>query len=371
MNCILTIWSSYPEYYFLINNVSRLLREKYKVHLIYQREFFKKKNYFVKCKNHRIFKSKNFFLNKLYFGYYLFYLLVIALLNKPKFIIIFNHEPIFSVLLIRLFFRGKIIYHNFDYDPKPKTFFKNVLNYIEKKLIKNFDLIIFSNQERKNYFIKKNKVKNKKFIYMYNSLSKKYESQFTRNNSKKYIKIFRIGSIAPGHGLKNLIKSFRYLNSNFILEFCGVIHDYNFYNQLKKIILKYNLKNRINFFSTPSEIFWKKKLFNADIGVALYENINLSHKYMVGASQKINSYLFAGLPIITSHFNDFKKFEKNYSCSKSVNVNNPKEIASGIKELVSKKNYKIKKKNAKDAFEKCFNFEKQSIELIHYLKLKL
>ena len=76
-----------------------------------------------------------------------------------------------------------------------------------------------------------------------------------------------------------------------------------------------------------------KKMIDSDLGVAFYEPVNTSHKFMTGASQKINSYLAAGLPVLLSNEQQFKLFTKKYKCSVNANIKKPQEIANKIKSI--------------------------------------
>ena len=59
---------------------------------------------------------------------------------------------------------------------------------------------------------------------------------------------------------------------------------------------------------------WKQEMIDSDLGIALYDNSNLSHKFMFSASQKINAYIAAKLPILISNSKDNQNFIKTYKC---------------------------------------------------------
>tara|TARA_B100001964_G_C14242906_1_gene605967 strand:- start:1588 stop:1917 length:330 start_codon:yes stop_codon:yes gene_type:complete len=109
-------------------------------------------------------------------------------------------------------------------------------------------------------------------------------------------------------------------------------------------------------------------MYNSDAGIAFYEPVNTSHKYMVGASQKINSYLSANLPIVNSKQKQFKDFNQKYKCSINVDINNPYKIAKSILIILSNdKKYNKLKKNSNIAFKNKFNFEKQLEKIRKFL----
>ena len=95
----MTIWSRTPKDYFIIENLAKfLIKKNNNVSIIHQSKGSKERTLFnLKCSFHKIFYSKNLFLNKFYFIYYFIYLFFFILINKPNKIIIFNNYPILIV----------------------------------------------------------------------------------------------------------------------------------------------------------------------------------------------------------------------------------------------------------------------------------
>lgn len=368
MKYLMTIWSRTPKDYFIIENLAKfLIKKNNNISIIHQSNEYEERTLLnSKCSLHKIFYSKNLFLNKLYFIYYFIYLFFFILINKPNKIIIFNNYPIFIVQFIKFFYKGKLFYHNFDYNPFSKNLIQKFFNYFEKKNAHMFSKIIFSNEKRAELFQKITYQKIRPST-VYNCLPIGFLNKFKKKEKKKIVKIFRIGSIGPGHGLINLIKSFKYLSPNYHLTICGIIADKVFYQRIINIIAKYQIQNKIKILISPTQIIWKKLMINSDLGVAFYQPVNTSHRYMVGASQKINSYLAAGLPILLSNEKQFKSFTAQYNCSVNTNIKNPKIIAKTIKKLfLNKKKLNKLKKKSNLAFKNCFNFEEQIKKVDYY-----
>ena len=369
---LITIWSQNPEHYFFIENqINFLLNKKKNITLIYpgskkKKLLFQNKNYFEK----KIFFSKKKLLNNLYFFFYIFYLTFLTFLKKPDIIIIYNNHPILFAKIVSLFFKKKIIYHNFDYDPEPESFSSKFFNFIEKKSIYLFDLITFSNIKRANFFRKKNNFKKLNIIILFNVLSIKYKEIFYSPSKKlnKLINIFRIGTIGPGHGLLYLVNCLKFLPYNYKLTLCGNIVDKKFYLKLTNLIKKENLSKKVRIIKHAHRYKWEKLLSNADVGVALYENTSLSHKYMVGASQKVNCYLASGLPIIAFKDKQFLEFHKNNKCCICIDTKNPKIAALMInKKINNKKQFMSLRENSLAAFKKRYNFENEISKIKQYL----
>ena len=125
------------------------------------------------------------------------------------------------------------------------------------------------------------------------------------------MRIFRIGTIGPGHGLINLIKSLKYLPVNYNLTLCGIVLNKNFYYDLKNIIRSSNIERRIKIYPSASKKQWVKKMIDSDLGVAFYEPVNTSHKFMTGASQKIIHILQRDYLFFYQMKNNLNYFQKN------------------------------------------------------------
>ena len=129
---------------------------------------------------------------------------------------------------------------------------------------------------------------------------------------------------------------------------------------MEKIIEKLNLKKRIIIHKFVPEFKIKKELKASYAAIALYEPIITSHKYMAGASAKINSYLANSLPVIVSDNVDFSNFSKKFKASISVDIRSPKSISKAINKIITnKKIYNQLRSNSYKAHIDEFNFEKQ------------
>ena len=162
----------------------------------------------------------------------------------------------------------------------------------------------------------------------------------------------------------------KYLSDDYTLLLCGKITDNDFYTQIKKLIVSNDLVNKVKIKTSVKNNYWKKKLTTAAIGIALYENSrnNISHKYMCGASQKINAYLSESLPLLVSNDKQYVDLNKQYKCCINVNIKDPYDISRSIKKIfLNKKKYTRLRNNSYKAFLKEFNFEKQIDKIKNYI----
>ena len=366
-NFLLAIWSKHPDNYFYINNLlNHLKKKKIKNHIIFEKKNkINKKN--IGFKDICISGSNYSFLNKIKIIYFNFYIIFLAFKNNPRKIILFNKHSLLSVIILGFFFENRIIYHNFDYENEYKNIFNKILHKIELNFSNYVNKIFISNIDRAKIFARDAKVNKSKVIPVYNHLSRLSLKNIKKKKMSKKI-LFRIGSIGPGHSLLNIVKSMKHLNNKFHLILCGQIVDENYYLEMKKVIQKYNLKNKITIKTNVSQKIWKQILISSHIGFALYEKTFLSHKFMNLASQKINAYIAAGIPIILPKEKQYFDLNKKLKNSILVDNKNELDIARVVYKVFSKK--KIYKKlclNSKIAFKKNCNFEHQLKSINNYL----
>ena len=371
MKILCLFWSNPEMYPFLREQISYLKKKKIKTTFISRsgssvhigKKQIKKDNYhgdFLKknCMSFVIPGSRNFLLDKVCFFYFMIFSLLNCLMNKPNKIFIYHRTTLLLIYLIRPFFKGEIIYQNFDYNPEIKSasLFSGFVNWSEIYLAKYIDLFIFSHPKRGEIFSKNLQINESKIIYAYNSL--KIHPEIKKSKNKK--NLIWTGSIGPGHSLLNIIKSYAYLDKKIKLKIFGKIEDYLYFNQMEKIIEKLNLKKRIIIHKFVPEFKIKKELKASYAAIALYEPIITSHKYMAGASAKINSYLANSLPVIVSDNVDFSNFSKKFKASISVDIRSPKSISKAINKIITnKKIYNQLRSNSYKAHIDEFNFEKQ------------
>ena len=248
----------------------------------------------------------------------------------------------------------------------------NVKSFKEKILIKlEFfcsyfcKYVVFPSKDRAKIF-KKTQVIKSIFYSFLNCFPKNFK--ITKKKNLKFFKkrnlinkkiVCNLGSIGPYHYLKEVIKSFKFLDDRIALIIAGNSIN-NYASFLRQQILINKLGNKIFIIEDVSNDYWFEIIKNSKLGLCFYNQINLSHKFMAGTSQKFNNYLFFNIPMLVNNNSDFKKFKKNYDIFDIVKYNNPKEISLSIKKLFkNNKRYMKIKKNMKKVFLNYLNFEKQ------------
>ena len=369
------LWGDPKFYQTLIFLAKHLSKKGHKISIICKinkkNKLIDKINFGQNIKLYNPINSKFFFSNFFEYLFFIVYVFYKCLKEKPKNTIFFNQKSLLILLIIQLFRtkKQKFYYHNFDFD-LPKNFKK-----IKDRLLFNLEIyatsfcngLIFPSKKRSEIFAKITKNKKVKIHYLMNCFPLNYKPkinfQFKRFlRKKKLLKkkiVCRLGSIGPDHYVEELIDSFKYLDSNFILILAGVSND-NYATTLKKKIIKLNLAKNVFIFENIKNNFWFDILLNSHLGICFYKDVSISHRNMAGTSQKFNNYLLANIPMITNNNSDFQNFKKNFDVYETVNPGRSREIAKKI-EYMFRNNSRINqiKKNMKSAFKNELNFEKQ------------
>ena len=316
-------------------------------------------------------EKKNYLSLKIELILFILKCLFYSLKLKPDNIIFFNFHAASFINFFRIFRKknSKHIYHNFDFDipNKNSSLKKKLKHHIEILVSKKFDYLVFPSKQRAEIFSKLSKINSKKFYIMQNCFSKKYKMEYSnklkiffnklKNNKMKIVS--RMGSIAPNHYLEEIIKSFYFLDENYVLILAGIDID-NYSKKLYEIVKKLNLEKRIFIFKNIDNFTWYEILKNAHLGLCLYEEVSVSHNNMAGTSTKFNNYIYGNIPMVTNHNFDFNNLKKKIDIFETTNPQNPKDIASKINLLLTNdERYKEIKKNLNRSFYEEYNFEKQ------------
>ena len=353
---LISIWADPSNYLNLLFLINFLIKNNKKVILVCKKIEKKSDFYYFVKKNYKLKVIEIKETGK--YGYIKFFLNKIKLIKKLKF------ETVISINFISLFFSYfisfssiKWIYYNFDFNNDKKF---NFNNFLEKKIIQKVNYIFIPSNSRLRLY--KKIFNRKKNIYpVYNSFSINFD---IKNRSYLPIELknknffIRLGSFYKHHGLENLALATKFWKTNTYLVMAGKSYD-GYFQILKKFKKENNLTNLL-LYENVSYKFWFGLLQKGIAGFALYDPINVSHNLMGGTSQKLNNYIFAGIPSFVTNNKDFEIFNNKYKTSILVSNNSIKEINNGVNKILkNKKLYSTIKKKNNLAFKKEFNFEKQ------------
>ncbi len=239
--------------------------------------------------------------------------------------------------------------------------FKILLNFMrrkgvsfEKKAVKKVDKFITVGEQLKLYFERKYKVSGIKVVMNCPEKSEKFpsinlkEQLGIENNSKLFI---YQGVLNYGRGLHLMIKAFKNVENGIYLLILG---SGMIQNELKLLVKKLNIENKVLFHDKVSPYKLKSFTQEADFGINLLEDLNLSKKLAV--PNKLFEYIHANIPVISSNMPESKGVYNKFNIGKLVN-NNEQEIADAINSIVKENLSEYKNNCQRAALE--YNWENQ------------
>lgn len=167
------------------------------------------------------------------------------------------------------------------------------------------------------------------------------------------------GSLNIGRGLEEMIDSMKYI------EDCKlqIIGDGDISDLLKARVKEQKLENKVIFLGKIPFQELMKYTVNADVGIALEENLGLNYYYAL--PNKLFDYIQAGVPVLISPFPEMQRIVNKYDVGTVYNHLNPEMLAKKINEIFElEKRYNNWKKNTKIAAkELCW--EKEEFKLFN------
>lgn len=167
------------------------------------------------------------------------------------------------------------------------------------------------------------------------------------------------GAVNEARGFEYLIPAMQWINAKLVI--CG---DGNFMPQLKKMIEKYQLQDKIELkgMLPPSSLFIIAQ--QAYIGVAVPEKEGLNQ--YLALPNKFFDYIHATLPQVTVDYPEYKKMNEQFEVAVLIETLEPKRIAEAINNLLADDVlYKRLKQNCLKAREEL-NWQKEEKKLIPF-----
>jgi glycosyltransferase involved in cell wall biosynthesis len=134
-----------------------------------------------------------------------------------------------------------------------------------------------------------------------------------------------------------------------------ILHSHGYHNPhyLKRLKQYEGEKVIISLDPVPYEEL-PSLLSSADIGIALYRDLNKNYSLIDSASGKLAHYLQAGLPVIVNDFPGIKRIVEGYHCG--VSVSEVGEITGAVDRII--KDYDAIHDNAFRCYEDNYVFSK-------------
>jgi hypothetical protein len=304
-------------YDFLKNRVDKLVFIEFPLDIT---KGFLKKPIKVSIPNNIIknyyFYSKILVLNYLIHFFVCFYL---QFYNFKKFDHIISCNPIncfVTIILKKIISLKKISYFSIDYSSE--RFGKN--NYLLNLIYIYLDYFCYRFSDE-NWDISPTMLNGrlKNFPDMNLSFYKKklkiipvgtWNRVIVKRFSKDKLKLIFIGHFIERGGIFKIINYLSYIDKNkYKVTLVGGGDNFSLVN---KIILKKKLNNNVKVINWVNNKIMRKYLANADIGLALYEDIE--HNYNCNPT-KIIEYISNGIPIMTTSVNYLSKHLIKNKCA--------------------------------------------------------
>lgn len=181
-----------------------------------------------------------------------------------------------------------------------------------------------------------------------------------RNPSKKSI-IYQ-GAVNEARGFEQLIPAMQTIDCDLY-----IYGDGNFMNQLKQLISRYQVEEKIFLMGSKKPDELKKITTDAYIGINLVENIGLNQYYSL--ANKFFDYIHAGVPQITMRFPEYETINNEYEVAVLIDELTPDAIVLAYNKLCNEHFYDRLKENCISA-SKEYNWQHEEKKLINiYNKL--
>lgn len=380
MKIALVIWTN-PDYYTVIRDTAQLLVELgHHVDILCRdtdETFMGTVDYPTQARVMRLGQKRPGLRNYLD---YLGYLAAVYRLNRrERYNLIIGYD-LFGFVAAYLMTIGKmsrLVYHNFDLSEKSLLgLLGRQLKRLEYAGARRAEAVIFPTRGRADLFRQEARLRRTPLIVM-NCLRPGAESRhsgiFRRMLAEEGVQgdkiVVRLGSIGPGHGIEATIRSMSRWKGDWLLVFMGVPIG-NYLSSMQELSRELGLARRILFKPDVPYELWDDCLHSADVGLALYEPVNVNHRAMAGAGQKMFFYLKAGLPIVVPRLPDFLEMVGKYQFGVAADAASPGSIADAVNAILANPvAYKTYARAARNAFVNELNFDSQFLPVLQRLGL--
>ena len=258
------------------------------------------------------------------------------------------------------------------YLPLPRSWIKKFISLVEGVLVRNLNGILTIDSKDgwlESYYRDWNE--NVQVLWNVPSLKddpdlEEVERLRARYNGKKLITF--IGGLSRRKGLRVALEAAEIVTRQYedvLFLFIGTLRD-----EKKEIVkLISNLNNKIEFVEW---IPYRKVLAYLNISyiaLALHQKSSLFEFVGMGNGRKFFTYMQAGIPVIASDFASVGEIVCKTGCGKRVDCSSPEVVSHAICEYLQDEDLASKSgRLGRIAFEKKYNWEKESSRFIRFLQ---
>lgn len=167
------------------------------------------------------------------------------------------------------------------------------------------------------------------------------------------------GAVNKGRGLDKLVLAMK--NVDAPLWVCG---DGNFMNEMKAVVQKNKLSDKVIFFGMlqPEEL--KKKTAQAYIAINPFERTGLNQ--YLSLSNKFFDYIHAAVPQVAMNYPEYKRINDQYKVAELIDDLEPSSIAGVINKIISDKELYLQLKQNCIVARQNLNWQKEKEKLINF-----
>ena len=278
--------------------------------------------------------------------YYLIYVFVFILLNRPILVNIHTLEFLPLVFIAKIF-KIKIIYDCHELETEKnnlKGLRKKLSKWLEYLLIKKVDHIFVVSENIADWYEKTYNIPRPTVLFNapraahFNKTNYFKDTFYLRNDQ---IILLYQGELAAGRGVEILLEAFKKnTNDKIVIVFMG-------YGEFEREIQSASkLYNNIFFHKAVPVEELLNFTASADAGIALIKNTCLSYNFCM--PNKLFEYALAGLPVIVSDVKEMSEFVKKHQMGVVVEDDTVASLNEAIERLLSM-DLTVLKQNAKKA----------------------
>ena len=246
-----------------------------------------------------------------------------------------------------------------------KPLIAHLLNFIEKFLARQADLVIAASPDIEVNFIGCKTISVRNFAPMY-IIDRILRDKELQQNTKSF-EIIYTGSLTRTRGILEIVKALEMLEPNFNVKFIvsGIFHDSQY---KKEVEAQPGFKNMSFLGWIPSYEDMIKRIINADIAmICFHSDPNLDDA--VERSNKLFEYMGMGLPIIVSDLPGWSGLINKFSCGVVVNPLDPADIADKINYLLNNPDVARQMgQNGRETVLKNYNWQIEGDKLVSAYK---
>jgi glycosyltransferase involved in cell wall biosynthesis len=167
------------------------------------------------------------------------------------------------------------------------------------------------------------------------------------------------GAVNKGRGLENLILAMKEVNMP--LWVCG---EGNFIDEMKSIVKKNKMNDKVTFFGMLEPAELKKKTRQSYIAINPFKKTGLNQ--YLSLSNKFFDYIHATVPQVTMNYPEYKKINDQYKVAELIDDPEPAAISKAINKLLNDKNLYLELKDNCAKARKELNWENEKEKLINF-----